>query len=517
MAPFRSCFAGMTLFEAFVGAARAHDDGIPVIEDAVGGSATYKRLMTGARVLAEKFGQFTDQGEIVGVLLPNTNAVAATFIALQSGGRIPAMLNYTAGPAVVVAACRAVGARNVLSSRAFVEKAELAPLVEALERAGLAITWLEDLAKRVSIVDKAKGYLFRNRPLAPTRNGDKALVLFTSGSEGLPKGVVLSHDNLLANCAQIRERIAFSPSDKLFNVLPVFHCFGLTGGMVLPLLFGVRLYLYPSPLHYKIIPKAVAKTRPTIMFGTDTFLSGYARTARDDDFSSLRMVVAGAEAVRAETRKVWLERFNTPVLEGFGMTEAAPVVAVNTPTENRPGTVGKALPGIELRVDPVEGIAKGGRLWLKGPNVMMGYMRAENPGTLEPPDNGWHDSGDIVEIDEDGYVAIRGRLKRFAKVAGEMISLGAVELLAAGLWPEENHAVVAVPDKRKGERVVLVTTVEGASRDALLAESRKKGLTELMVPNAIIHVSDVPVLGTGKTDYQSTREIAIDELGIAAA
>lgn len=517
MTSFRSCFAGMTLFEAFVAAARDFDDGRPVVEDAVGGSATYKRLMTGARILAEKFARFTDHGEIVAILLPNANAVAATFIALQSGRRIPAMLNYTAGPAVVVSACDAVGARHVLASRAFVEKAELEPLVDALEQAGLSITWLEDLAKTISAFDKAKGFLLRNRALAPTTNKDKALVLFTSGSEGLPKGVVLSHDNLLSNCAQIRERIEFSPSDKLFNVLPVFHSFGLTGGMVLPLLFGVRLYLYPSPLHYKIIPKAVSKTRPTIMFGTDTFLAGYARMAKDDDFSSLRMVVAGAEAVREETRRTWAERFDTPVLEGFGMTEAAPVVAVNTPEENRPGTVGKPLPGIDIRVDPVEGIAKGGRLFVRGPNVMMGYLRAENPGVLEQPGNGWHDSGDIVEIDDEGYVAIRGRLKRFAKVAGEMISLGAVEMLAAGLWPEENHAVVAVPDKRRGERVVLVTTVENADRDALLAESRKKGMTELMVPNAIVHVADVPILGTGKTDYQGTRALAIDELGIAAA
>lgn len=514
---FESQFDGMTLFDAFAHAARSYEGGGPVIEDAVGGSANYKRLMTGARVLAEKFAAFTEKDEVVAVLLPNANAVAATFIALQSGGRVPAMLNYTAGPSVVVSSCRAVEARHVLASRAFVEKAELQPLVDALMEAGLKITWLEDLAKTVGTFDKAKGFVLRNRALERTSPEEKALVLFTSGSEGVPKGVVLSHSNLLANCAQIRQRIDFSPADKLFNVLPVFHCFGLTGGMVLPLLFGVRLYLYPSPLHYKIIPQAVARTKPTIMFGTDTFLSGYARTAKDADFASLRMVVAGAEAVREETRRVWAERFGATVLEGFGMTEAAPVVAVNTPEENRPGTVGKPLPGIDIRVEPVEGIDDGGRMMIRGPNVMMGYMRAEKPGVLEPPAQGWLDSGDIVSVDADGYVAIRGRLKRFAKVAGEMVPLGAVEVLASGLWPEDDHAVVSVPDRRKGERVVLLTTVEAATREALLEASRKRGFSELMVPNSIVRIDQVPVLGTGKTDYQAARAIALDHLGMATA
>jgi acyl-[acyl-carrier-protein]-phospholipid O-acyltransferase/long-chain-fatty-acid--[acyl-carrier-protein] ligase len=322
---------------------------------------------------------------------------------------------------------------------------------------------------------------------------------------------VLSHDNLLANCSQIRERIDFSPADKLFNVLPVFHSFGITGGMILPLVYGVRLFLYPSPLHYKIIPQAVAKSRPTILFGTDTFLTGYARTAKDDDFASVRLVVAGAEAVREETRRVWKERFGATVLEGFGMTEASPVVAVNTPAENRAGTVGKALPGIETRLEPVEGIAAGGKLWVKGPNVMLGYMRAENPGVLEPLSGGWHDSGDVVEIDADGYVAIRGRIKRFAKIAGEMVSLGAVELMVQRLWPEENHAVVAVPDKRKGERVVLVTTSNAATRDAIAAASRREGVSELLVPNLIVKVGQIPVLGTGKTDYREAERMAREQ------
>ncbi len=511
MGDYHSQFANMTVFEAMCRAGRRYEDSRPVIEDATGGSSTYKRLLIGARILGTRFSRFSNVGDYVAVLLPNANAVAATVLALQSGGRIPAMLNYTAGPTTVVSACNTVKARHVIASRAFVEKAELGATVKAIEDAGLTIHWLEDIAKTINAFDKVIGLVFRNRPLKKSKSTDPALALFTSGSEGQPKGVILSHENILSNCSQIADRIDFTPADKLFNVLPVFHSFGLTGGMILPLVFGVRLYLYPSPLHYKIIPQAVAKTKPTILFGTDTFLTGYARTAKDSDFSSVRLVVAGAEAVRDETRRVWKDRFGAQVLEGFGMTEAAPVVAVNTPGENRPGTVGKALPGIEIRVDPVEGIEKGGRMFLRGPNVMMGYMLAENPGVLVSLGDGWHDSGDVVEIDEDGFIAIRGRIKRFAKIAGEMVSLGAVEVLVQALWPEEGHAVVAVPDKRKGERVVLVTTSKDASRDALSAESRKKGLSDLMVPNLIVKVAEIPVLGTGKTDYQTARKLALEE------
>ncbi|MEM7464993.1 MAG: AMP-binding protein [Pseudomonadota bacterium] len=512
MGDFDSHFDGETLFDALSAAARKYDDGKPVVEDAVGGSITYKRLMTGARILGTKLSKFTEKGEIVAVLLPNANAVAATFIGLQSAGRIPAMLNYSAGPSVVVSACKTVQARSVIASRKFVEKAELEKTVEALEAAGLQMIWLEDVATKINSLDKVVGLLLRNQSLTRGDPEGRALILFTSGSEGLPKAVVLSHRNILSNCSQIENRIDFTPKDKLFNVLPVFHSFGMTGGLILPLLFGVRLYLYPSPLHYKQIPQAIAKSKPTILFGTDTFLTGYARTAKNSDFDTLRLVVAGAEAVRDETRKNWRDRFNTQVLEGFGMTEAAPVVAVNTPEENRPGTVGKLLPGLEARLDPVDGIAEGGRLHVRGPNVMMGYIRAEKPGVLEPVPEGWHDSGDIVTIDDDGFVKIRGRVKRFAKIAGEMVSLGAVENLASDLWPDSDHAVVSIPDKRKGERIVLVTTEKDAKRDDILAASRKNGLSDLMVPANIVYTEAVPVLGTGKIDYHKAREYALDKL-----
>ncbi|SOE08841.1 acyl-[acyl-carrier-protein]-phospholipid O-acyltransferase/long-chain-fatty-acid--[acyl-carrier-protein] ligase [Hoeflea halophila] len=508
LARFRSNNLERGLFLAFRDACDIYGKAGPVLEDALGGKLTYKRTLIGARALGAKLEAMSQPGEALGILLPNANAVIVTFLALQSAGRVAAMLNYTAGPAALVSALSTARIRTVLSSRAFVDKAGLEAPVAAIENAGVKIVWLEELRESISVLEKANAFVNWRRPLRPVRASDPAVILFTSGSEGTPKGVVLSHTNIHANAAQAEARIDISVADRLFNVLPVFHCFGLTGGAILPLFYGVRLFLYPSPLHYRNLPAVAREVRPSIMFGTDTFLAGYARTAKDTDFESLRLIVAGAEAVRAETRRIYRERFNATVIEGFGMTETAPVAAVNSSSHNKDGTVGRLLPAMSLRLEPVEGINDAGRLYVSGPNIMLGYMLASEPGKLQPLSSGWHDSGDIVAVDEDGYIAIRGRAKRFAKIAGEMVSLGAIELMVQQLWPEDFHAAVAVKDRRKGERIVLVTTRMPALRDELREFSRRFGATELMVPGEIINVSEIPLLGSGKTDYVTAQKIA---------
>ncbi len=349
---------------------------------------------------------------------------------------------------------------------------------------------------------------------------DPAAILFTSGSEGTPKGVVLSHSNILANAIQSLTRVAVTGDDKVFNVLPVFHSFGLTAGLMMPLLRGVPVYLYPSPLHYRIVPELVYGTNATILFGTDTFLNGYARVAHPYDFRSVRLILAGAEAVKARTRDLYMEKFGVRILEGYGVTETAPVLAINTPLANKTGTVGRLAPLMEARLDPVPGIEEGGRLYVRGPNVMLGYYRAENPGVLEPPENGWHDTGDIVTIDAQGFIAIRGRAKRFAKIGGEMISLSAVEAMAAELWPNVISVVVSVPDARKGERLILMIPDAAASREQFLRHAKSKGASELAVPSEIMVVGGVPVLGSGKPDYVAAAQLAKEALaartGVAA-
>jgi len=327
------------------------------------------------------------------------------------------------------------------------------------------------------------------------------VVLFTSGSEGVPKGVALSHANLLSNIAQLDARFDLRMTDVFFNPLPVFHAFGLTGGLLLGLVRSMKVYLYPTPLHYRQIPELVRERGATVLIGTDTFLAGYARAADDADFQSLRYVIAGAELVKAETRRAYRERFGLKILEGYGVTEASPVLAVNTPTFNKAGTVGKLMSGIEARIEAVPGIEDGGRLFVTGPNVMIGYFRADNPGELEPPPGGWHDTGDIVAIDDEGFLSIKGRAKRFAKIAGETISLGAVEDLVGGLWPEAVVAAVSAPDPKRGERVILATTEAGATKPKVQAWLKIKGASEIMAPSAVVVLEAIPLLGSGKTDY----------------
>jgi acyl-[acyl-carrier-protein]-phospholipid O-acyltransferase/long-chain-fatty-acid--[acyl-carrier-protein] ligase len=400
---------------------------------------------------------------------------------------------------------------TILTSRVFVEKGRLDNMVAAVGKE-VSIVYLEDIRPTITILDKIRGMMRAGAPLVPRKADDWAAILFTSGSEGTPKGVVLSHRNMLANAAQARARIDFGREDKVFNVLPVFHSFGLTVGTVLPLVCGVRLYLYPSPLHYRNVPELIYGVNATIMFGTDTFLAGYARSAHPYDFRSLRYIIAGAEPVKESTRRVYLEKFGLRILEGYGVTETAPALALNTPMFNKFGAVGRILPGMDVRLDKVEGIDEGGRLIVRGPTVMLGYLRAERPGVLEPPPEGWYDTGDIVTIDPQGFVTIKGRARRFAKVGGEMISLAAVEALAGDLWPQQPLAVVAVPDARKGERLILATQNKDATRAAFMAYAKQQHAADLMIPSEVMIFDKLPLLGSGKVDLMTLAKLVDERL-----
>jgi acyl-[acyl-carrier-protein]-phospholipid O-acyltransferase/long-chain-fatty-acid--[acyl-carrier-protein] ligase len=504
---FRTTSTDRTVVSAVIAAAKKHGLGRIAVEDPVAGAASYSRLLAGAAVLGAKLVPLAPEGGAVGVMLPNANAAAVTVLGLMSAGRVPAMINFTSGPANILAACTAAKVATLVTSRAFVEKGKLGDLVARLAP-HVDIVYLEDVRASIGLIDKIRGFLAAQTPLVPRRPDDPAAILFTSGSEGAPKGVVLSHRNMLANAAQAAARIDFGRTDKVFNVLPVFHSFGFTVGLVLPLVAGVRVYLYPSPLHYRTVPELIYGTNATILFGTDTFLAGYARSANPYDFRSLRYVLAGAEPVKEATRKIYAEKFGVRLLEGYGVTETAPVLALNTPMFNRFGTVGRLMPGVEPRLEPVPGVYEGGRLLVRGPNVMLGYLRAEHPGVLEPPPEGWHDTGDIVTIDAEGFVTIKGRAKRFAKVGGEMISLAAVEAIATELWRDTPSAVVAVPDARKGEKLVLITQKSGATRSEFQTFAKTRDAAELMVPTEIVVVDKLPVLGSGKLDYPAIETLA---------
>jgi len=499
-----------TVFDALISAREKFGDK-EILEDLDRKPLTYTGLIRSAFVLGRKIAAMTDLGERVGILLPSSSGVVVTYFGLHAHGRVPVMLNFTSGQANIKAAIKAAGLKKVLSAKRFINQAKLEDLMDELGKVA-EIVWLDDIRKTIGLQDKAYGLLAGMLPRqfrVRTEPSSTGVILFTSGSFGAPKGVVLSQWNLVANCRQASQYIDLKPEWVMFNPLPTFHCFGLTGGVMLPLLNGMKAFQYPSPLHAKQIVELLPEVKASILFATDTFLNQYARVASPDDFDTLEFVVAGAERVRPETHHLFNTRFHgLKLLEGYGATEAAPVVAINHPDRNRPGTVGQMIPGMEWRLDPVEGIPDGGRLFLRGPNVMQGYLSPDDPDIVEPLAGGWHDTGDIVDIDKDGYVSILGRIKRFAKIGGEMVSLTAVEGLASAVWPEARHAVVSIPDARKGEKLVLVTDRRDADVARLAEWARSHGAPELAVPKKILRVAEVPVLGTGKTDYVRIQQMA---------
>ncbi|WP_369059696.1 AMP-binding protein [Caulobacter sp. 73W] len=498
------------IFDALLDARDRFGAKKPILEDQDRNPLTYTDLVRASFALGRKIAAMTQPGERVGILLPSGAGVVVTFFALHAFGRVPTMLNFTSGIRNLKAACQLAGVKRVLTAHKFIELGKLHDLVDAIE--GQAqITYLEDVRQTIGLADKlfaATAGALPRRFRAPAKPSDPGVVLFTSGSFGAPRGVVLTQENLVANAYQIAAHIDLDPEWVLFNPLPTFHCFGLTGGVILPLLTGMKAFEYPSPLHTKQIPPLIRESKAALLLATDTFVNQYARAAEPGDLSGLKFVVCGAEKVREETHNLIAERFGgVPLLEGYGATEASPVIAVNKPDDNRRGTVGGLLPGMDYRIDPVEGIPTGGRLFVRGPNIMAGYLNED--GGLEAPVDGWHDTGDVVTIDDNGtWITIKGRVKRFAKIGGEMVSLTAAEDLATAVWPDGRHAVIAMPDKKKGERLILVTDRSDADVAPLVAHAQTVGAPELAVPRRILKVPEVPVLGTGKTDYVAIQRMA---------
>lgn len=501
------------IFSSLLDSIKRHGNNHVIAEDINRIPITYRQFVMKSFILGKQIAEDTEAGERVGVLLPNMVVSAVTFFALLSHGRVPAMLNFSTGISNLVSACKTAELKTIYTSSKFIKQAELGAMLAEIKNEKINVVFLENLTSKISLLDKLKGYAASFFPKQYYKTyepnaEDDAVILFTSGSEGKPKGVVLSHKNIQANRSQLASRVDFGPTDKVFNSLPMFHSFGLTAGTLLPILSGIKVFFYPSPLHYRIVPELVYDTNSTIVFGTDTFLAGYAKYAHPYDFYSIRYVFAGAEKLKDETQKLWAQNFGIRIFEGYGATETSPALTTNTAMHYKKNTVGRFLPGIKHRIEDVPGIDEGGRLFVQGANIMKGYLLADEPGVLVPPPHGWYDTGDIVSIDEFGFISIRGRAKRFAKIGGEMVSLTAAELYISELWPSNLHAIVAIEDLKKGEQLVLVTDNNDANRQSINEYFKKQNYPDLSVPKKVVFVERLPLLGTGKLDYIMIQKVA---------
>jgi acyl-[acyl-carrier-protein]-phospholipid O-acyltransferase/long-chain-fatty-acid--[acyl-carrier-protein] ligase len=500
------CFGRRNVLAAVAETARQHPGQI-ILEDASLQTLTYRKLMVGADLLAQALRDRVVDDDRVGLLMPNVNATPVAILALWSLNKVPAVLNFSSGTPSMLACAKLAGLNCIITSRVFLERAKLK--VDEFEQAGIRLVYLEDVRAGIAGFQKFLTLLrhifhlsvIGGRSLAADST---AVIVFTSGSEGVPKGVELTHGNLLANIRQMLAVTDFTCQDRVFNCLPLFHSFGLTVGTFLPMVRGAYVFLYPSPLHYRMVPAVLYDRDCTVFLSTNTFLNGYARKAHPYDFRSLKYLFAAAEKLQQATVQTWSEKFGIRILEGYGATECGPCLSVNTPLEPRNGSVGRLLPGIEYRLEPVEGVGDGGRFFVRGPNVMKGYLNADANAKFREL-GGWYDTGDIVKVDEDGYLYIQGRMKRFAKVSGEMVSLTAVEEALAGAFPQHGlrcqTAVITRPEENKGEVLIAVTNEPRLTLDEIRGAVKARGLNNLSVPREIKVVPEIPKLGTGKIDY----------------
>ena len=488
------------------------------VEDIARQPNSYKDILIKSFVLGRYFKKCTTHEEAVALLIPNSIAAVCTFFGLVAYERIPVMLNFSVGAQNMLSMCKTACVKKVITSLKFIKTAKMESVVEILEANGIEVIYLESLAKKITLCNKIGAFLRYKIKRVPHKDGGnkKAVILFTSGSEGAPKAVVLSHANIISNIKQISALETINITDTVFNALPMFHSFGLTVGTIFPLLEGAKLFLYPSPLHYRIISEIVYEIGATIMFGTDTFFRGYGKIAHPFDFHNIRFMFGGAEAIKPDTRNMWMERLGIRVMEAYGATECSPVVSANNRIFNRFGSIGKLLPAIKYKIEPVDGIEKGGELVVKGPNIMLGYIMSENPGVLVPLDGGWYHTGDVVDIDEIGFVYIKDRIKRFAKIGGEMVSLNAVQEMVCKAYEwmgaDFQYGVVSVPHESKGEQIVLVSNNKQVSQNVLHDYIKNNGMSELFLPRVILYRDSLPVFATGKMDNVSLKKIVLDEL-----
>jgi len=496
------------LHHHFIDVAKTFGDKLAINDFTTNRKLTYHRTLLASILLASIFKKF-DRG-FIGIMLPTSAGCILAKIAALMCGRTPVMINYSTGADQNARyAQKKCGFTTIITSKALLEKIEC-PYVDGM-------VYLEDIMESLSGLQKLKAALISKLPAAVIkfivhkgRETDVAVILFTSGSEKDPKAVQLSHKNIMANIVSCSQCFAFSADDVFLSTLPYFHVFGLTVNFWIPIYHGARILTYANPLDYRKICEICRDNGATLLIGTPAFFWGYLRKSEKGDFASLRIALVGADKCPEPLREAFQEKHEMPLYEGYGATECAPVISTNVPEFNRPGSVGKPIPGVQVRIEHYatgEECPPGedGRILVKGDNVMMGYYDDFEQTSLHMR-GGWYDTGDMGNIDDDGYLWHVGRVKRFVKIGGEMVSLVKIESILEKLIPEDVQCcVVEIPDSTKGARIVAVTTQQIEEKPVLkkLAEQ----LPKIALPKQFLVIEDVPKMGSGKLDFRSLTNI----------
>jgi acyl-[acyl-carrier-protein]-phospholipid O-acyltransferase/long-chain-fatty-acid--[acyl-carrier-protein] ligase len=473
----------------------------------------YGRALAASLIFSERF-RGLEKG-FVGIMIPTSAACSLTVLGALMSGRTPVMINYSTGAAENARyAQKKCGFRTIITSRALIEKIGC-PFVDGM-------VFIEDIVGGISIAEKLKGGLTARLPVSLIlrsihggEEDDDLVVLFTSGSEKNPKAVELTHRNIFSNIESFSEAVGLSDQDRMFANLPFFHVFGLTINLWTPLYHGMTIISYANPTDYSTIVSRIRCEKPTVMAGTPGFLQGYLRKSEQGDFRSLRLVVCGADKCPETVRQEFHEKHGITLYEGYGATETSPVISVNTPGDNKPGSVGKPLPGVQVRIEDYETgedcpPGRTGRILVSGDAVMKGYY-----GDLEETSmrirHGWYDTGDMGFVDEDGFLWHAGRLKRFVKIGGEMVSLVKVEDVLERLLPADvSCCVVDIPDVRKGAKIVAAVTK--AVDERMLLQRMAGHLPNISLPRQMVVIEELPKMGSGKIDFRRVAEMVRERL-----
>lgn len=498
--------------------AKRNAEKLAIRDKSTGKDVTYSRALIGALILSKKFSKY-DTG-FIGIMIPTSAGCALATVAALMSGRIPVMINYSTGAeANAKYAQKKCRFRTIITSKALLEKISC-PLIDGM-------VLIEDLMAGVTTGDKLKAALKSKLPtdilLKLIHGGDEndtAVILFTSGSEKDPKAVQLSHRNISSNIESFGGYVNITGNDILLANLVFFHVFGLTVNLWVAFYYGMTMVTYANPLDFQTISKIAREDKPTIMVGTPSFFWGYLNKSEPGDFRTLRIMVAGADKCPDALREGFMKKHGVTLLEGYGATETSPVISVNSHEFNRPGSTGRVIPGVRVKIENFEtgkecAVKEVGKILVSGDLVMKGYY--DDPElTSEAVSEGWYNTGDMGYFDEDGYLWHAGRFKRFAKVGGEMVSLVKVENILEKLLPEGiSCCVVEVPDEKRGS--YIVATVTGEINKTHILRMLMEELPVIALPREFIIIKELPMMGTGKIDFRTVTGMVKKILGASGS